>query len=948
METKQILTATGSIINQRLRIAQITLALFFVLFASSLLLSTSGFCSADRYFYQANVPTLSVPDSTIGSTYYIDGKIGNDSWNGRSPVYTSGINGPFKTIGYATGPYSGRLVGGNVFKIKAGTYRERLEFRNATGNTDENHRIVIGPYGDGEVILDASDTNTLTWSVYSGNSNIYVAHCDLMLGSSRTEPLAVIMNDNFKSCRPVYNLANANSFGKWYYDAVNKNLYVYTGGLTPESQKIIVSSSDPNTVYMAFDAMYTDYLTLYGLTISGASSYAVNSYGTSFRVENCTIKYSGKAAIKTYGPSPKMIKNHIYGNVMMNWPRGHTWNYSGGWPSATAFASGNNGYMSGNIIEYNGGEGFITGGFDSTGVVVEDNIVHDNWSVNLYIDGQGGAIFRRNLTYASNVSASDLVSPDDPTVPTWIPWAELQPKLMRRLYPICLNQAVELGEYAGQTILMSNNQIYDNIAIGCFAGVSTDCEMGTNGPVLSGFPNSVIANNTIIMPTDAPPTGATWTGIGWMYCAGTNTGSIIKNNIVTNTRTESFSLFLEGGTNEAGKTAINNNLYYNPNTANQFTAYNYPKNLAYNITNWKSSMTGQDSQSISSNPLFSGGADIYSPLYYMLQSGSPARGMGSNLTSFNTDFNSYTKAMPWTVGALEYGSVYVYNNPPPIVTSPPPTTGSVDSTAPVLASFIMPTLATALTVPVNAFSATDNVGVTGFFIGESPTAPVAGGAGWSPTVPATFTFAGEGARIAYAWAKDSAGNVSASRSAAVNITLSSGSGGVVDAGADYLAVISDNGAATLVTGNQLGQSFKLTKSGKIYSITAVLSTSGSGGDAVLRWGTSPDLRTSYISEVKALVTNSSYAPIEFVIQTQDLVTAGTLYYFALTSEPATFNGTLYVSRINDGTYPNGNALYGSNWNVSAVDGTRDMLFQVRTVAKSTISAPKNLTPTIIK
>ncbi|GAM11542.1 chitinase A1 precursor [Geobacter sp. OR-1] len=83
----------------------------------------------------------------------------------------------------------------------------------------------------------------------------------------------------------------------------------------------------------------------------------------------------------------------------------------------------------------------------------------------------------------------------------------------------------------------------------------------------------------------------------------------------------------------------------------------------------------------------------------------------------------------------------------------------------------MPTTATSLTVPVSGLSATDDRGVTGYLITESATPPSATASGWSSTAPASFTFSGEGAKTAYAWAKDAAGNVSAAKTATVTITL---------------------------------------------------------------------------------------------------------------------------------------------------------------------------------
>jgi hypothetical protein len=75
-----------------------------------------------------------------------------------------------------------------------------------------------------------------------------------------------------------------------------------------------------------------------------------------------------------------------------------------------------------------------------------------------------------------------------------------------------------------------------------------------------------------------------------------------------------------------------------------------------------------------------------------------------------------------------------------------------------------------LSVPVS-LTAFDSVAVTGYLISESGIPPAATASGWTAAAPATFTFAGEGARTAYVWAKDAAGNVSATAKADVVIEL---------------------------------------------------------------------------------------------------------------------------------------------------------------------------------
>src|SRR6185369_2421147 len=91
---------------------------------------------------------------------------------------------------------------------------------------------------------------------------------------------------------------------------------------------------------------------------------------------------------------------------------------------------------------------------------------------------------------------------------------------------------------------------------------------------------------------------------------------------------------------------------------------------------------------------------------------------------------------------------------PPVVTVP-------DTTAPAVTAFTMPASAASLSVSISAFTATDNVAVTGYMITQSATPPAATDAGWTATAPATVTSAAAGSQKFFPWAKDAAGNVSA-------------------------------------------------------------------------------------------------------------------------------------------------------------------------------------------
>jgi len=92
-----------------------------------------------------------------------------------------------------------------------------------------------------------------------------------------------------------------------------------------------------------------------------------------------------------------------------------------------------------------------------------------------------------------------------------------------------------------------------------------------------------------------------------------------------------------------------------------------------------------------------------------------------------------------------------------------------DTVKPIVTAFTATASATPLTATITSFKATDNVKVTGYKITETATAPLAGATGWKLTAPTTYVSKTSGAKTLRAWAKDAAGNVSLSKSAAVTI-----------------------------------------------------------------------------------------------------------------------------------------------------------------------------------
>lgn len=136
-------------------------------------------------------------------------------------------------------------------------------------------------------------------------------------------------------------------------------------------------------------------------------------------------------------------------------------------------------------------------------------------------------------------------------------------------------------------------------------------------------------------------------------------------------------------------------------------------------------------------------------------------GDGTTSTSQNPS-HTYTTAGSYTVQLTVVGASLSNSTTKTIVVSP-------DTTPPTV-SFFIPANTSSLTVPIT-LSATDSSGVSGYMVSEINQTPSASDAGWQASPPSSYTFATEGTKTLYAWAKDGASNVSSSFSAVVTISL---------------------------------------------------------------------------------------------------------------------------------------------------------------------------------
>jgi hypothetical protein len=96
------------------------------------------------------------------------------------------------------------------------------------------------------------------------------------------------------------------------------------------------------------------------------------------------------------------------------------------------------------------------------------------------------------------------------------------------------------------------------------------------------------------------------------------------------------------------------------------------------------------------------------------------------------------------------------------------TYSGADTTPPIVPAFTLQPTSASLTVPISSFTAADYVGVTGYCVTATNSSS---GCSWNGTAQTSITFSTSGAQTAYGWARDAAGNVSASSSSSTSIAL---------------------------------------------------------------------------------------------------------------------------------------------------------------------------------
>jgi len=162
--------------------------------------------------------------------------------------------------------------------------------------------------------------------------------------------------------------------------------------------------------------------------------------------------------------------------------------------------------------------------------------------------------------------------------------------------------------------------------------------------------NTTVLNNTFI--GDADTSKVSWQGLA-IRNARIGMSMTIKNNIFVDYHhpledvDTDFPAFSENG---GGSGVTDYNLYY---------GHTYPVAVDWQtnktFTEWQAAPYNQEAHGVEGDPLLTA--------LYKLSVGSPAIGVGVDLSAiFTTDKDNVTRAVPWDMGAYEYGAAIIMEN----------------------------------------------------------------------------------------------------------------------------------------------------------------------------------------------------------------------------------------------------------------------------------------------
>jgi len=252
-------------------------------------------------------------------------------------------------------------------------------------------------------------------------------------------------------------------------------------------------------------------------------------------------------------------------------------------------------------------------------------------------------------------------------------------------------------------------KIYNNLIYGFIHGVDADYGVQLSAPITAYLYNNTIANNGLgILLSNTPVAYA-------------------KNNLFFQNTLDASGVFGDG-TN------------YNATDATT---------IGYTVTGG-GNLNDRDATNVPG--ITFSFVDAGNRDYHLTSADVGAKDYGAIASDVNIVFNKDIDGdgrpygLSWDIGADEYG---------------------IDIVSPTITTFIIPVSSRSLTIPITAFTATDNVSVSGYLLTEASGTPTVDDSGWAGTSQSEYVFDSDGLKTLYAWAKDEAGNISESQSAVI-------------------------------------------------------------------------------------------------------------------------------------------------------------------------------------
>lgn len=233
------------------------------------------------------------------------------------------------------------------------------------------------------------------------------------------------------------------------------------------------------------------YVTIKNLTVRNSRDVCVNLIGGAITVNGLIVYNCFSHGIQAnYSSYVQILNSRVYQAALSNAAR----LLSGGWGSGIKVRESHHVLVEGNTISHSYGEGIGTRGTDIT---LRENVVFNNYSVNIYADNSENVRIERNFVYCTPNSGFERGG---------LPAGGIG--LAEEYYP-------------GWGARLKNARVLNNIVAFCRYGVRyLGAEAGVSG---AGLKSAVIAYNTLYGSTNA--------ALSVVY-ESMQAGSVIANNII--------------------------------------------------------------------------------------------------------------------------------------------------------------------------------------------------------------------------------------------------------------------------------------------------------------------------------------------------------------------------------------------------------------------------------